>query len=162
MGIMAHRNNQPRTPRSPYNLQDESLFLLSRGIPPEHFDDVDFVSTQRGWQIAAPAPTGDPWGYYAECGRPCHAGITRSSQEALAHPHTQSSMEAMDTDEGQRMTGRLLEEARCLSEVTMEPIYTTIEEAITTTTGGSEAIISMRTDSFGSWWKRNSPIRNES
>ena len=32
---MTHRNNQPRTPRSPHNLQDERLFLLSGGIPPE-------------------------------------------------------------------------------------------------------------------------------
>ena len=63
---MAHHNNQPRTPRSPHNLQDERLFSLSGGIPPKHFDDLDFVSTQRGQRIAAPAPTGDPWGYYAE------------------------------------------------------------------------------------------------
>ena len=52
---MAHRNNQPRTPRSPHNLQDERLFSLSGGIPPKHFDDLDYVSTQRGCQMAAPA-----------------------------------------------------------------------------------------------------------
>ena len=62
---MAHHNNQPRTPRSSRNLQDERLFSLSGGIPPEPFDDLDFVSMRRGLQIAAPAPTGDPWGYYA-------------------------------------------------------------------------------------------------
>ena len=48
----------------------------------------------------------------------------------------------MDTDEGQRTTARLIEEARHLSQVTMEPTYTTIEEPIITTTEGSEAVIS--------------------
>ena len=24
---------------------------------------------RKGQRIAAPAPSGDPWGYYAECGR---------------------------------------------------------------------------------------------
>ena len=43
---------------------------MSGGIPPEHFDDLDYVSTQRGCRVATPAPTGDPWGYYAEHGRP--------------------------------------------------------------------------------------------
>ena len=45
---MAHRNNQPRTPGSSHNLQDERLFSLSGGIPPEYFNDLDFVSTRRG------------------------------------------------------------------------------------------------------------------
>ena len=63
---MAHCNNQPRTPRSSHNLRDERLFSLSGGIPPEYFDDLDFVSARRGWRIAAPAPSGDPWGYYVE------------------------------------------------------------------------------------------------
>ena len=48
----------------------------------------------------------------------------------------------MDTDEGQRTTARLIEEACHLSEVTMEPTYTTIDEPITTMTEGSEAVIS--------------------
>ena len=48
----------------------------------------------------------------------------------------------MDTDEGQRTTARLIEEPRRLSEVTMEPIYTTTEEPITTMTEGSEVVIS--------------------
>ena len=48
----------------------------------------------------------------------------------------------MDTDEGQRTTARLVEEACHLSEVAMEPTYTTIEEHITTMTEGSEAVIS--------------------
>ena len=98
---MVHRNNQPRTTRSLHNLQDERLFSLSGGIPPEHFDDVDFVSTRRGRRVAAPAPTGDPWGYYAEHGRPCHTGTTRASSEVVTHPRMESSTEAMDTDEGQ-------------------------------------------------------------
>ena len=42
---IAHCNNQPRTPQSPHNLQDERLFSLSGGIPAEYFDDLDFVST---------------------------------------------------------------------------------------------------------------------
>ena len=63
---MAHHNNQPRTPRSPDNLQDERLFSLSGGIPPEHFDELNYVSTRRGRRVTLPAPTGDPWGYYAE------------------------------------------------------------------------------------------------
>ena len=65
---MAHHNNQPRTPQSPCKLQDERLFSLSGGIPLEHFDDLDYLSTRRDHLMAAPAPTGDPWGYYAECG----------------------------------------------------------------------------------------------
>ena len=65
---MAHPNNQSRTPRSLHHLQDDRLFSLSGGIPPEHFDDFNFISTRRGRRLAAPAPTGDPWGYYAECG----------------------------------------------------------------------------------------------
>ena len=97
---------------------------------------------RRGQWIAAPAPSGDPWGYYAECGRSHHAGVIRPTQEASIQPHTESSTEAMDTDEGQRTTARLIEETRCLSEVTMEPTYTTIEEPITTMTKGSEAVIS--------------------
>ena len=55
---------------------------------------------KRGWRIAAPAPSGDPWGCYAECGRSCHAGTVRSTQETPAQPHTESSTEAMDTDKG--------------------------------------------------------------
>ena len=139
---MAHRNNQPRTPRSPHNLQDERLFSLSGGIPSEYFDDLDFVSMRRGQQIAAPAPTRDPWGYCAECGRSRHVGTVRPTKKMLAQPHTESSTEAMDTNKGQRTTARLVEEAHCLSVVTMEPTYTTIEEPITTMTEGSEAVIS--------------------
>ena len=48
----------------------------------------------------------------------------------------------MDTDEGQRTTTRLLEEARHLSEVSVEPTYATIDEPATEMTGSSEAIIS--------------------
>ena len=87
-------------------------------------------------------PSGDPWGYYAECGRSRHAGAIRPTQEVSVQPRTESSTEAMDTNEGQRTTARLIEEARRLSEVTMEPTYTTIEEPITTMTEGSEAVIS--------------------
>ena len=68
--------------------------------------------------------------------------MVRSTQEASAQPCTESFTEAMDTNEGQRTTARLIEEAWHLSEVTMEPTYTAIEEPITTTTEGSEAVIS--------------------
>ena len=142
VSIMAHHNNQSRTPQSSHNFQDKRLFSLSRGIPPEYFDDLDFISMKRGRRIAAPVPTGDPWGYYAECGKSRHAGMVRSTQEVSAQPHTESSTEAMDTNEGQRTTARLIEEAQCLFEVTMEPTYTVIEEPVTTTTEGSEAVIS--------------------
>ena len=57
-------------------------------------------------------------------------------------PRTESPTEAMDTDEGQRTTARLIEEAQRLYQVTMEPTYTTIEEPIMTMTEGSEAVIS--------------------
>ena len=63
---MAHHNNQPRTPIFPHNLPDKRLFSLSEGIPPEHFDKVNYVSIRRGRCIALPAPTGDPRGYYAK------------------------------------------------------------------------------------------------
>ena len=96
---------------------------------------------RRGQQIAAPAPTGDPWGYYTEHGRSCHVGTVRPTQEVLAQPRTESSTETMDTNEGQRTTARLIEEAHRLSGVNMEPTYTTIEEPITMTEG-SEAVIS--------------------
>ena len=48
----------------------------------------------------------------------------------------ESSTEAMDTNEGQRTTARLLKEAQYL------PTYATIDEPMTATTGGSEAVIS--------------------
>ena len=53
-------------PRSSHNLQDKRLFSLSGGIPPEHFDELNYISTRRGQHVAPPAPMGDPWGYYAE------------------------------------------------------------------------------------------------
>ena len=71
-----------------------------------------------------------------------HAGTIRPTQEASIQPCTESFTEARDTDEGQRTTARLIEEARRLSQVTMEPTYTTIEEPIMTMTKGSEAVIS--------------------
>ena len=64
------------------------------------------------------------------------------TQEASIQPHTESSTEAIDTDEGLRTTARLIEEAQHLSQVTMEPTNTTIEEPIITTTEGSEVVIS--------------------
>ena len=68
---MAHRNNQSRTPQTLHHLQDDRLFSLSGGIPPDHFNDLNFVSMRRGRRLVAPAPTGDPWGYYAECRESC-------------------------------------------------------------------------------------------
>ena len=139
---MAHRNNQSRTPRSLHHLQDDRLFSLSGGIPPEHFDDLNFISMRRGRRLAAPAPTGDPWGYYTEHREPCHMEADRTIPETSAQPHTESSTEAMDTDEGQRTTARLLEEAHRLSTAAMEPSYATIDKSISATLQGSEAAIS--------------------
>ena len=139
---MAHRNNQSRTPRTLHHLQDDRLFSLSGGIPPEHFDDLNFVSMRRGRRLVAPAPTGDPWGYYAEC-RELHCmEADKTTPETSAPPHTESSTEAMDTDEGQRTTARLLEEAHHLSTAAMEPSYATIDESMSASLQGSEAAIS--------------------
>ena len=105
------------------------------GIPPEHFDDLNFVSTRR---LAVPTPTGDPWGYYAEHRKSHHMEADRTIPETSAQPHTESSTEAMDT----RTTARLLEEAHHLSTAAMEPFYTTINESTSATLQESEVAIS--------------------
>ena len=64
-----------------------------------------------------------------------------SSEEQLQF-HMESSTEAMDTDEGQQTSAKLLEEAQCLSQARADPTYATIDEPTTMMTGGSEAIIS--------------------
>ena len=125
-----------------HHLHDDRLFSLSGGIPPEHFDDLNFVSTRRGRRLAAPAPTGDPWGYYTGHRESRRMEADRTVLEASTQPHTESSTEAMDTDEGQRTTTRLLEEARCLSTAAMEPSYANIDESMSTTLQASEAAIS--------------------
>ena len=104
---MAHHNNQSRTPRTLHHLQDDRLFSLPGGIPPEHFDDLNFVSTRRGRRLVAPAPMGDPWGYYAERRASRCMEANRTKPETSIQPRTESSTEAMDTDEGQRTTARL-------------------------------------------------------
>ena len=124
-----------------HHLQDDRLFSLSGGIPPEHFDDLNYVSTRRGRRLAAPAPTGDPWGYYAEHGESHHMETDRTVP-GPTQPRTESSTEAMDTDEGQRTTARLLEEAHHLSTAAGEPTYASIDETLTATLQGSEAAIS--------------------
>ena len=139
---MAHCNNQSRTPRTLHHLQDDRLFSLSGGIPPEHFDDLNFVSMRRGRRLAAPVPTGDPWGYYAERRESRRMEADRTVLEASTQPRTESSTEAMDTDEGQRTTARLLEEAHRLSTAAMEPSYATIDESMSATLQGSQAAIS--------------------
>ena len=139
---MAHHNNQSRTPRTSHHLQDDRLFSLSGGIPPEHFDDLNFVSMRRGRGLAAPAPTGDQWGYYAERGESHRMEMDRTVPEPPTQPRTESSTEAMDTDEGQRTTARLLEEAHRLSTAAREPTYASIDETLPATLQGSEAAIS--------------------
>ena len=139
---MAHHNNQSRTPRTLHHLQDDRLFSLSGGIPPEHFDDLNFVSMRRGRKLVAPALTGDPWGYYAEHRESRRMEVDRTVLEASTQPHTESSTEAMDTNEGQRTTARLLEEAHHLSTAAMEPSYATIDESMSATLRGSQAAIS--------------------
>ena len=118
------------------------MFSLSGGIPPEHFDDLNFVSTRRGRRLAAPTQTGDLWGYYAEHRESCHMETDRTVPETSTQPRTESSTEAMDTDEGQRTTARLLEEAHHLSTVAREPPYASIDETLSATLQGSEAAIS--------------------
>ena len=118
------------------------MFSLSGGIPPEHFDDLNFVSTRRGRRLVAPAPTGDPWGYYAECGESCRMETDRAVPEPPTQPRTESSTEAMDTDEGQRTTASLLEEAHHLSTAARESSYASIDETLSATLQGAEAAIS--------------------
>ena len=55
---------------------------------------------RRGRRLVAPAPTGDPWGYYAECRESHHMEADRTIPETSTQPCTESSTEAMDTDEG--------------------------------------------------------------
>ena len=66
----------------------------------------------------------------------------RTIPETSTQPHTESSTEAMNTDEGQRTTARLLEEAHHLSTAAMEPSYATVDESMSATLQGSEAAIS--------------------
>ena len=63
-------------------------FLLLGGIPPEHFDDLNFVSTRRGRRLVAPAATGDPWGYYTEHREPHRMEADRTILEISTQPHT--------------------------------------------------------------------------
>ena len=66
----------------------------------------------------------------------------RTVLETSTQPHTESSTEAMDTDEGQRTTTQLLEEVHRLSTAAMEPSYATIDKSTSATLQGSEAAIS--------------------
>ena len=73
------------------------LFSLSTGISEEDLGQLDMVTTHRGTRAAHPAPSGDPWQYYQR-GREDNWG--------------DSSMEALDTDEGRMMSGQILDTAR--------------------------------------------------
>ena len=94
--------------------------------------------------MATRAPSGDPWGYYRQ-----QQTTAPEQQETKLEPlhtpdthpsRTESSTEVMDTDEGQRTSARLLEEAHRLSQEAHT--YTTIEETQRVGTGGSDAAIS--------------------
>ena len=94
--------------------------------------------------MAARAPSGDPWGYYGQ-----QQNTAPELQEARPEPlhmpdtrpsRTESSTEAMDTDEGQRTSARLLEEAQRLSEEAHT--YTTIKEQQKVGARGSDVAIS--------------------
>ena len=94
--------------------------------------------------MAARAPSGDPWGCYGQ-----QQTTAPEQQEARPEPsHTpdthpsriESSTEAMDTDEGQRTSARLLEEAQRLSQEAHT--YTTIETQQKVGTRGSDVAIS--------------------
>ena len=66
----------------------------------------------------------------------------RSIPEPSIQPRTELSTEAMDTDEGQRTTARILEEAHHLSSAAREHTYASIDETLPATLQGSEAVIS--------------------
>ena len=66
----------------------------------------------------------------------------RPIPETSAQPRMESSTEAMDIDEGQGTTARLLEEARRLPTAAVKPPYATIDETMSATLQGSEAAIS--------------------
>ena len=68
--------------------------------------------------------------------------MDRTVPETSTQPRTESSTEAMDTDEGQRTTARLLEEAHHLSTAAREPSYASTDETLSATLQGSEAAIS--------------------
>ena len=94
--------------------------------------------------MATRAPSGDPWGHHRQ-----QQTTAPEQQEARPEPsrtpdthpsRTESSTEAMDTDEGQRTSARLLEEAQRLSQEAHT--YTTIEEQQKIGAGGSDVAIS--------------------
>ena len=94
--------------------------------------------------MAARAPSGDPWGYYRQ-----QQNTAPELQEARPEPshtpdthpsRTESSTEVMDTDEGQRTSARLLEEAQRLLEEAHT--YTTMEEQQKVGARGSDVAIS--------------------
>ena len=100
--------------------------------------------TGRGRRVAARAPSGDPWGYYGQ-----QQTTASKQQEARPEPshmpdtspsRTESSTDVMDTDEGQRTSARLLEEAQRSSQEAHT--YMTIEEQQEVGAGGSDAAIS--------------------
>ena len=78
-------------------MQDPHLFSLSTGISEEDLGQLDTVTTRRGMRVVLTAPTGDPWQYY---------------QRRREDNQGDSSMEAMDTDEGRRISGQILDTAR--------------------------------------------------
>ena len=107
--------------------------------------------------MAAKAPSGDPWGYYGQ-----QQTTAPEQQEARPEPshtpdthpsRTESSTKAMDTDEGQRTSARLLEEAQRLSQEAHT--YMTIKEQQKVGARGSDAAISdhiVNTGSQGTYY----------
>ena len=79
-------------------IQDPRLFSLSTGIREKDLDQLDIVTTRRGTRTALPMASGDPWCYYGL------QGSTPTRRD--------SSTEAMDTDEGNRMSKTLIDTAR--------------------------------------------------
>ena len=113
--------------------QDEFLLNIST---------ISILSVREEEELVTLALTGDPWRYYTEHRESCRMKADRTILETSAQPCTESSTEAMDTDEGQRTTARLLEEAHHLSTAAMELSYATIDETMSATLQGSEAAIS--------------------
>ena len=94
--------------------------------------------------MATRAPSGDPTGYYRQ-----QQTTAPEQQEARPEPsqtpdtrpsRTEFSTDVMDTDEGQRTSARLLEEAQRLSQEAHT--YSTIKETQKVETRGSDAAIS--------------------
>ena len=111
---MGHKGRGTRGQDVPgHPMQDPHLFSPSTGISEEDLGQLDTVTTRRGMRAVLPAPTGDPWQYYR-----------RGREDNLGD----SSMEAIDTDEGRRISGQILDTARRMAAEAHEEVGAAYEE----------------------------------